>query len=113
MRTTIRLLAASAPLALIAAMAMSSPAWADGTAECNSADSVGPDGIPGNADDITGATECGVNATALGNHSTATGASSQALGANGTATGFHSVAFNANSTATGASSEAGGVNSTA
>src|SRR5690606_35856561 len=101
-----KLLAAATPFAIAAARAIPAPAQADATPECNTAP--GPEGIPGNADDPIETLECGENAAATGEGSTASGTSSTASGYHSTATGNGSTASGSDSVAIGYGSLATG-----
>lgn len=87
--------------------ALPTPAWADSTPECNSADDPGPDRVPGTADDIaTGNTECGAFSSVVGESGTAIGTGATILGDKNTAIGKNASVRAENSVALGQESEA-------
>ncbi len=95
-KSTPKLIASAGALTLIAGMSLgvATPAFADGTADCNA-------GAGANS------TECGIGASAGGDNSTVLGNGASAVGSTGTAVGKEANAFGLQSVAVGRKAFAG------
>lgn len=100
MRTSLKLLAAAAPLAFAISTGLATEARADPTAECND----GPDGD---------STECGTDSSATGQNATAVGQETDASGDNSAAFGYQAISSGGNSVAIGSGAQSIGLESVA
>jgi len=103
--------ASTIALALGGMTAVATPAWADGTPECNLGTFVEP--LSGLLIVTPTGLECGVNSNANELGATAIGSDTQADGSGSTAVGFSAKATDSSATALGSSAEASKTETTA